>query len=139
MSNPLILKRLQDETEKNGFVKLLGIEFTDADEGYCKGEMLMEPRYGNQMGTPHGGTLYALADTVAGMAAASCGLIGPTLSGNMYFLRPLADSKKLICEGRVIKNGKRIRVVEAYVYGDNGVEAARCTFEYMDVGRNLIL
>ncbi len=66
-----------------------------------------------------------LADTVAGFAAASCGFEGPTLSGNMYFLRPTMGVKKLTCESRVVKNGKRIRVVEATIYGDNGQEISK--------------
>ena len=73
----------------------------------------MDDRHLNPLGTVHGGCLYTLADTVAGFAAASCGFEGPTLSGNMYFLRPTMGVKKLTCESRVVKNGKRIRVVEA--------------------------
>ena len=55
----------------------------------------MDDRHLNPLGTVHGGCLYTLADTVAGFAAASCGFEGPTLSGNMYFLRPTMGVKKL--------------------------------------------
>ena len=64
---------------------------------------------------------------------------GPTLSGNMYFLRPTMGVKKLTCESRVVKNGKRIRVVEATIYGDNGQEIARSLLEYMDMQREMIV
>jgi acyl-coenzyme A thioesterase PaaI-like protein len=47
--------------------------------------------------------------------------------------------KKLTCEARVIKNGKRIRVVEVNVYGDHGEEVARCILEYMDTQKNLLV
>ena len=47
--------------------------------------------------------------------------------------------KKLICESRVVKNGKRIRVVEATIYGDNGQEIARSLMEYMDMQREMIV
>ena len=47
--------------------------------------------------------------------------------------------KKLICESRVVKNGKRIRVVEATIYGDNGQEIARSLLEYMDMQREMIV
>ena len=47
--------------------------------------------------------------------------------------------KKLTCESRVVKNGKRIRVVEATIYGDNGQEIARSLLEYMDMQREMIV
>jgi acyl-coenzyme A thioesterase PaaI-like protein len=57
----------------------------------------------------------------------------------MYFMRPVMGMKKLTCEARVIKNGKRIRVVEVNVYGDHGEEVARCILEYMDTQKNLLV
>ena len=98
-----------------------------------------DDRHLNPLGTVHGGCLYTLADTVAGFAAASCGFEGPTLSGNMYFLRPTMGVKKLTCESRVVKNGKRIRVVEATIYGDNGQEISRSLLEYMDMQREMVV
>jgi acyl-CoA thioesterase len=47
--------------------------------------------------------------------------------------------KKLTCESRVVKNGKRIRVVEATIYGDNGQEISRSLLEYMDMQREMII
>lgn len=121
------------------FIELMGIKIVAADEGYCKGELEVTEQHLNPLGTVHGGCLYTLADTVAGFAAASCGFEGPTLSGNMYFLRPTMGVKKLTCESRVVKNGKRIRVVEATIYGDNGQEISRSLLEYMDMQREMVV
>lgn len=140
MDRKELLKRAKERTEKNDkFIDLLGIKIVDIDEGYCRGEMVIESKHLNPMGTVHGGCLYALADTIGGFASSTLGMANPTLSGNMYFLRPTLGVNKLICESRVIKNGKRIRVSEVTIYGDNGEEIARCLLEYMDPQRNLLV
>ena len=133
-------EKLMGEIGRNDkFIELIGIRIVELDEGYCKGELEVTDQHMNPLGTVHGGCLYTLADTVAGFAAASCGFEGPTLSGNMYFLRPTMGVKKLTCESRVVKNGKRIRVVEATIYGDNGQEISRSLLEYMDMQREMVI
>ena len=125
-------EKLMGEIGRNDkFIELIGIRIVELDEGYCKGELEVTDQHMNPLGT--------LADTVAGFAAASCGFEGPTLSGNMYFLRPTMGVKKLTCESRVVKNGKRIRVVEATIYGDNGQEISRSLLEYMDMQREMVI
>ncbi|MGN0203224.1 MAG: PaaI family thioesterase [Coprococcus sp.] len=137
--NEEVMKRYRQVAEKKDkFIRNIGIEITDGDFGYCRGEMKVEEHHKNPLGTVHGGCLYTLADTLGGFAAATYGFGGPTLSGNMYFMRPTLGVEKLICEARVIKNGKRIRVVEAIIYGDKGEEIARCMLEYMDLQKNII-
>lgn len=92
-------EKLMGEIKRSDkFIELIGIKIIEADEGYCKAELEVDDRHLNPLGTVHGGCLYTLADTVAGFAAASCGFEGPTLSGNMYFLRPTMGVKKLTCE-----------------------------------------
>lgn len=120
------------------FIELLGIRIVDIDEGYCRGEMPIESKHLNPLGTVHGGCLYTIADTIGGFAASSLGMPGPTLSGNMYFLKPTIGVKQLTCEAHVIKNGKRVRVSDVAIYGDNGEEIARALFEYMDVQKNIV-
>lgn len=139
MDKKELMMRAKERAESNDkFIELLGVKIVEVDDGYCKGEMVIESKHLNPLGTVHGGCLYTLADTVGGFAAATLGMSGPTLSGNMYFLRPTMGLKRLVCEGRVIKNGKRIRVADTIVYGDNGEEIARCMLEYMDVQKNLV-
>ena len=131
LSKEMQEKLIGEIKRSDTFIELIGIKIIEADEGY--------DRHLNPLGTVHGGCLYTLADTVAGFAAASCGFEGPTLSGNMYFLRPTMGVKKLTCESRVVKNGKRIRVVEATIYGDNGQEISRSLLEYMDMQRKMVV
>ncbi len=139
MDKKELMKRIGKRvTDNDKFVELVGLTLVDIDEGYCKGELVIENKHTNPLGTIHGGCLYTLADTVGGFAASSMGMPSPTLSGNMYFLRPAMGMKKLTCEAHVIKNGKRVRVVDTVIYGDNGEEVARCLLEYMDVQKNLL-
>lgn len=137
--NKEILEKLQAALElEKDFTALLGAKIVDGDIGYCKAEMDIQQIHMNPIGTVHGGCLYTLADTIGGYAAAVCGMPGPTLSGNMYFLNPTLGVKKLICEAKVVKNGKRIRVVDVVICAENGKEIARSLFEYMDVQKDLI-
>ena len=139
LSKEMQEKLIGEIKRSDKFIELIGIKIIEADEGYCKAELEVDDRHLNPLGTVHGGCLYTLADTVAGFAAASCGFEGQTLSGNMYFLRPTMVVKKLTCESRVVKNGKRIRVVEATIYGDNGQEISRSLLEYMDMQRKMVV
>lgn len=138
--NEEVLRLIQEASEKDTkFASLLGLKIIDADVGYCKAEMEVKEIYKNPLGTVHGGCLYTLADTIGGFAAASCGMIGPTVSGSMYFLRPAKDTQRLICEASIMKKGKRIRISEIKIYGDNGEEIARSLIEYMDLQKNLVV
>ena len=120
LSKEMQEKLMGEIKRRDKFIELIGIKIIEADEGYCKAELKVDDRHLNPLGTVHGGCLY-------------------TLSGNMYFLRPTMGVKKLTCESRVVKNGKRIRVVEATIYGDNGQEIARSLLEYMDMQREMVV
>ena len=120
LSKEMQEKLIGEIKRSDKFIELIGIKIIEADEGYCKAELEVDDRHLNPLGTVHG-------------------FEGPTLSGNMYFLRPTMGVKKLTCESRVVKNGKRIRVVEATIYGDNGQEIARSLLEYMDMQRKMVV
>ena len=52
----------------NSFISLLGIEFKDNPEKHIAiGEIDMKDHHGQIYGNAHGGVLYSLADTVAGL------------------------------------------------------------------------
>lgn len=130
------LKNVEDTEDRFG--QLVGLKITKLEDGYCEGELVLEEKHLNPLHTVHGGCLYTLADTVGGMAASACSvkddgsrMPGPTISGNMYFMRPTMGAKKLICKGTVIKDGKRVRVAETNIYSDNGKLVAKCILEYM--------
>ena len=98
--------------EEVGFSKDVGMEILEVDSGYCKGRVLLEKRHMNPINTVHGGVFFALADTICGIAAASTGHGGPTVQGDMDYLRAkpnlsITDSKNPdISDLKVLKSKK---------------------------------
>jgi uncharacterized protein (TIGR00369 family) len=84
-------------------------------------------------GTVSGPTLFALADVAA--YAVVLAHIGPvalavTTSLNINFLR-LPEPKRLVCDARLLKLGKRLAVIEASIFQDNSDElVAHATATY---------
>ena len=96
----------------------IGLKMTAVEEGYAEGEIPVTPKLGNPIGTVHGGAYLALADNVSGVAAASGGWLVTTASCHFNFLAAPKNTSKLVCRARVIKNGKRLIVVETRIYDD---------------------
>ena len=69
----LTLQKLNRLLEKNPFAQLLGMELLEVREGYAYGRMRMDEHFTNIYGGMHGGCAYALADTLAGLAASTYG------------------------------------------------------------------
>ncbi len=110
-----------------------GITVADVGEGFCVVEGELNDKAFNPWGMAHGGFVYSLCDVAAGVAVAYTGRHCVTLSGSMSYLRP-SKGTKLRAEGRIIKDGKTIVVVEASVYDDGGTLTARGSFELFIVG-----
>lgn len=87
-------EKVQAIIKKNPFSQLLGLELLDVSEGYAKGRIPMKKEFGNIYGGMHGGCAYALADTVAGIAAATYGNYVTTIDGKMNYLLP--DRKSVV-------------------------------------------
>jgi len=106
-----------------------GIIVKEVGDGYALIEGEIGPNSTNPWGTAHGGFIYSLCDVAAGIAAANpkrrpC----LTLSGSLYYLRP-SEGTYLRAEGRVIKDGRTISLVETNVYSDKGILTARGEFQ----------
>lgn len=122
--------------ERCAYNKYNGIKVTDLGEDFCIVEGELTPEAMNPWGMAHGGFTYSLCDVAAGVAVSQTERRGVTLSGNMYYLRP-STGKKLRAEGRIIKNGKSVVLVETNAYTDEGVHTARGEFQiYVLSGEN---
>ena len=115
--------------EEVGFSKETGIEIVDVGEGYCIGKIAIEKRHLNPLNTLHGGVFFTLADTICGIAAASTGYGGPTVQGDMDYIRAVRG-KEVTCSARIIKTGKTLTWVEGIITDDQGREVARTKFIY---------
>ena len=98
----------------------IGLKMTALEDGFSEGEIPITPQMGNPIGSVHGGAYLALADNVAGAAAATSGYIVTTSSCHFNFLSAPKNTTKLICRATVIKEGKRLVVVESRIYDDGG-------------------
>lgn len=101
---------------------------TDIGPDFSVVEVELRPESLNPLGMAHGGLVYSLCDVAAGVAVGQCAKTFVTLSGGLYFMRP-SKGKRLRCEGRIIKPGRTVNVVETSVYDCSGTLTARGTFE----------
>lgn len=105
-----------------------GIMITDINEELCVVEAQLLPQALNPLGMAHGGFVYSLCDVASGALVGQHGGKFVTLSANMSYLRP-SHGAKLRAEGRAIKKGRTVTVVETSVYDEQGKLTARGTFE----------
>ena len=108
----------------------LGFTMTSIEKGSARFEMDALPeRHANPMGTLHGGVLCDLADGAMGMAFASTleqGESFTTLELKMNYLKPVWRAH-LVAEGRVIKRGRDVGLIECDVTDQDGALVAHAT------------
>lgn len=131
-------KRLSTYSDRDLFANILGIKILERIDGFSRVEMPITEKSYNALGTIHGGCLYTLADIASGLASGIGTEAGPTIQGDMYFLRPIKDTEKLVCEASIVKHGHRIRVVESVIKDDKGIEVARSLMQYMYLEKNVV-
>lgn len=118
----------------NIFGQRIGIHTAEVTEGFCRMEMPVTPEIKNPIGSIHGGALYTIADCAAGGAAWSFGERTTTMSSDFHFLRPGLGAENIIAEGRVIKHGRRVIVVEVSVMDQDRKELCAGIFSCMGIG-----
>lgn len=126
MNKELLFKLYKD----NPFNKHMNAELLEVEEGFAKGRIPMEKHHENLYQGMHGGCMYALADSISGIAAATCGHFVTTLNGNMNYLRPATKTSFVLCEATVLRSGRTISVVDYKLIGDDETVFATGTFNY---------
>jgi len=109
--------------------RLLGFRAVEVTPGKALFEMEAGPQHANPMGTLHGGILCDLADAAMGVAYASTlddGESFTTLELKINFLKPVWNAR-LRAEGRVVKRGKTVGLVECDVTDETGGLVARAS------------
>ncbi len=135
MARDMTIEEIQEyRYQNNPFAKLLGIRTTEVGEGYAKGEMKVEERHYNAIGSVHGGCLYTLADMIGGGASTTRGYRMTTISGDLHFLSPALNTEILYCEAKEVKYGKTIAVYDVAVMNEAGKVLAKGTFSYYNLG-----
>ena len=122
--------RLADD---KGFVNNNGYTVIKVEEHYCEMEALITDVSKNPFGIAHGGFIFGLADTAAGIAAMTDERVAVTINSSIDYLKP-GKGDKLIAKASVVKSGKSISVVDVFIY-DSGLELiskAVVTYFYMN-------
>ena len=115
-------QKLNRLLEKNPFAQLLGMELLEVREGYAYGRM-------------HGGCSYALADTLAGVAASTYGNYVTTIDGKMNYLEAVKDTGYVYGEAEVQRQGGRIGVYTVKLMDENQRVLVTADFTYYRTGK----
>lgn len=112
-----------------GFIKNNHYQLVDIKKDYCVMEAEIKEESLNPYGMVHGGFLFGLADTAAGVAARSSGRKAVTLSSHIEYLHACHGSKiKVVVEA--VKTGKNVSVYEVCIYDDKETMVAKATVDY---------
>lgn len=118
------------------FAKHLGIEVTEAEDGYAEGRLELDAEHSSNPATMigHGGVTYSLADTVGGAAVVSITEdVAPTIDMRMDYLAPVTQDIR--AEAEVVRNGGSMAVVEVEVYDAEETHVATAHGVYKTSGQ----
>ena len=122
-----------------GYAKDNDYVLTLLDEGRAVGEMKIEERHKNPLNTVHGGVVFAIADTIGGIAARTMDVIPTTCSSTINYLRPTMGAEKLMADAKVIKCGKNTVAVEIAVFDDKGKHVSEVLATYFNLSIDALM
>ena len=108
---------------------VLGFRLTAISEERATIELEAGAHLANPLGTLHGGVLCDIADAAMGLAYATMLAEGESFTSielKINFLKPIWKGK-LRAEGRVIKRGRTVGLVESDVFDEKGSLVARAS------------
>ena len=134
MTDLEILK--QKLNEQKGYMHFNGIEVTKLEPGYCEARAPMGEEKLNPHGFAHGGYLFTLCDTVAGIAASTGGRGVVGRSADVHYLRP-AGGEYITARARVVRQGRNMAFATVELFDDAGRLAATAGVDMFFVGQPL--
>ena len=126
-------RRIQKAVDTVPYAHLLGIELDDISEGVATLGLDVRKELKQNHGVVHGGAIASLIDTA--MAFAIITLLTPrekvtTVDLTVSYLRPLTKGR-ITARARVVRSGRRLFVVTADVFGDDGILASTALSTYI--------
>lgn len=117
----------------NGFVTANNYKVLKVEENYCEMEGIITDSSNNPFGMAHGGYIFGLADTAAGIAAMTDQRTAVTVNSNIEYLKP-GKGEKLLAIAKALKTGKSISVIEVSIYDtdSNLLAKANVTYFYIN-------
>ena len=113
----------------NGFVKCNGYNVVKVSKHYCEMEAVISDSSKNPFGIAHGGFIFGLADTAAGVAAMTDERMAVTVNSSIDYLKP-GKGDKLLAKASVVKAGKAISVVDVLIYDSSLELISKATVTY---------
>lgn len=115
-----IREKMLKEVYGNKYNQFLGFEILELSPTYSKSRMKCDERLNNTYGSTHGGALLSFVDVMGGATGCMSGYYVTTVSANLNFLLPSANTEYIYCECMKLKTGKHILVFDVRVTDDNG-------------------
>ena len=115
--------------KQNGFISANNYEVVKVEENYCELEGIITDTSTNHLGIAHGGYIFGLADTAAGIAAMTDGRVAVTIDSSIQYLKA-GKGGKLKAVAKCIKNGKSVGFFEVYIYDQDDVLIAKSSINY---------
>jgi uncharacterized protein (TIGR00369 family) len=131
-----IFNQLHSLSLSNPFLKFMGIELLDAEEGWVKMKIAFRPEL-MQSVSVHGGAIYSLADSAAAHALMT--MIMPdqfptTVEQRINFLKAV-KGEDIYCEARIVHIGKTLAYSEVTMMTETGALIAKSAATLMRLDR----
>lgn len=127
----ILMDKINQDT---GFIQKTNLSIAGLEEGYAKGEVKVDETLSNGMGMVHGGCLFSVMDTVAGIAAMTYGNQVTTLNGQVHYLHAAKNCEFLYVVAQVQKAGSRIINCNVNVMTEKEKVVCQGSFEYFRLG-----
>jgi acyl-CoA thioesterase len=111
------LKHFLQTKGTSPFRELVGVTFTEAENGYSRCVMEVKEKLFTPGGFVHGGATFTMADSGMGVALWSTleeGEIFLTIDSNIKYFKSV-KSGTLVCESKVIHRSKNFAIMEAEI------------------------
>lgn len=128
----MTVKEINDKyKEINGFDFNNGIVVDKVDKDEVIAHVDAKDKSNNPWGIVHGGLIFGLADTTAGILCFANGHEAVTIDANINYLKPLKKYVKSVATK--IKTGKTINLYKVDVFNEKDELCATVTFNYYNM------
>ena len=115
--------------KQKGFIVANNYEVLKVEENYCELEGKLTETSVNHIGIAHGGYIFGLADTAAGIAAMTDGSTAVTIDSSIQYFKP-GKGTKLKAIAQMLKHGKSVGFFEVVIYDENNSQIAKANINY---------
>lgn len=119
--------------KQKGFISANNYEVVKVMDHYCELEGIITDTSTNHLGIAHGGYIFGLADTAAGIAAMTDERVAVTIDSNIQYLKA-GKGSKLKAVAKALKVGKSVGFFEVLIYDleDSLIAKANINYFYMN-------